>query len=44
MLIDSHAHTTDTKFDTDRKEVLNRAFEGGLKYIIEVGCRYSRRE
>lgn len=38
MLIDSHAHTTDTKFDTDRNEVLNRAFANGLEYIIEVGC------
>ena len=38
MLIDSHAHTTDTKFDTDRQEVLDRAFTNGLKYIIEVGC------
>ena len=38
MLIDSHAHTTDTKFDTDRQEVLNRAFSSGLSYIIEVGC------
>ena len=38
MLIDSHAHTTDAKFDGDRQEVLNRAFSCGLKYIIEVGC------
>ncbi len=38
MLIDSHAHTTDKQFDSDRQEVLNRAFNGGLKYIIEVGC------
>ena len=38
MLIDSHAHTTDAHFDTDRQEVLNRAFSSGLKYILEVGC------
>lgn len=38
MLIDSHAHTTDSKFDNDRQEVLDRAFANGLKYIIEVGC------
>ncbi len=38
MLVDSHAHTSDAKFDTDREEVLKRAFDAGLKYIIEVGC------
>ena len=38
MLIDSHAHTTDAHFDADRQEVLNRAFNSGLKYILEVGC------
>jgi len=38
MLIDSHAHTSDTKFDADRQEVLNRAFASGLSHIIEVGC------
>lgn len=38
MIIDSHAHVSDTLFDTDRNEVLNRAFESGLKYILEVGC------
>jgi len=38
MLIDSHAHTSDAKFDLDRDEVIKRAFDSGLKYIIEVGC------
>ncbi|MFA7074218.1 MAG: TatD family hydrolase [Endomicrobiaceae bacterium] len=38
MLIDSHAHTCDEKFDNDREETLARAFSGGVKYIIEVGC------
>lgn len=38
MLIDSHAHTCDEKFDNDREETLARAFAGGVKYIIEVGC------
>lgn len=38
MLIDSHAHVSDTQFDTDRNEVLYRAFKSGLKYILEVGC------
>ncbi len=38
MIIDSHAHVSDVQFDNDRNEVLNRAFENGLKYILEVGC------
>ncbi|MFA7675541.1 MAG: TatD family hydrolase [Endomicrobiia bacterium] len=38
MLVDSHAHTCDEKFDADRNAVLNRAFTSGVKYIIEVGC------
>ncbi len=38
MLIDTHAHTCDEKFDSDRTEVLNRAFLSGVKNIIEVGC------
>ncbi len=38
MLIDSHAHVSDAQFDRDRNEVLNRAFQNNLKYILEVGC------
>ena len=38
MLIDSHAHISDEKFNPDRQETVKRAFENGVKYIIEVGC------
>jgi len=38
MLIDSHAHISDEKFDSDRLEVIRRALNNDVKYIIEVGC------
>lgn len=38
MLIDSHAHISDEKFDSDRQDVINRALNNDVKYIIEVGC------
>ena len=38
MLIDSHAHISDTKFNEDRQVIIDKAFNSGLKYIIEVGC------
>jgi TatD DNase family protein len=37
MLIDSHAHLTMSRFDEDRPEVLLRAREAGLDYILTVG-------
>ncbi len=37
-LIDSHAHLDDPRFDTDRREVIARAKEAGVKAIITVGC------
>ena len=37
-LIDTHAHITFPEFDKDRKEVLQRAWEAGLEYIITVGA------
>ncbi len=39
LLIDTHAHLDDPKFDEDRAELIDRAFsEAGLKSIITVGC------
>ncbi|GAB1401973.1 TatD family hydrolase [Elusimicrobiota bacterium] len=38
MLIDSHAHISDEKFDSDRQDVILRALDNNVKYIIEVGC------
>lgn len=37
MLIDTHAHLNDEKFDNDRKEVIKRARESGLEKIINIG-------
>jgi TatD DNase family protein len=38
MIIDTHAHLTDPKFDGDREEVLQRAFGAGISRIIEISC------
>jgi TatD DNase family protein len=38
MIIDTHAHITDIKFDNDRKGVIERAFNSGLSRLIEVSC------
>lgn len=37
MLIDSHAHLELSEFDSDRKEVIRRAGERGVEYIVTVG-------
>jgi len=37
MLIDTHAHLDMPEFDHDRNEVVQRAQEGGVDYIITVG-------
>ena len=37
MLIDTHAHLTDPKFDEDRDAVLTRAAEQGVRMILVVG-------
>ncbi|HZU98623.1 MAG TPA: TatD family hydrolase [Planctomycetota bacterium] len=38
ILFDSHAHVTSRKFDQDRKHVLERAVQGGVRALVEVGC------
>jgi TatD DNase family protein len=38
MLFDSHAHIDDEKFDADRDQVIERAFENGVTGIINVGA------
>jgi TatD DNase family protein len=38
MIIDTHAHLSDEKFDTDRAGVIKRAFNAGLEKIIEISC------
>ncbi len=37
-LIDTHAHLTFPEFEKDRAEVIARALEGGLEYIITIGA------
>jgi len=36
-LIDSHGHLDDAKFDDDRTEVIERAFEAGVEAMVCVG-------
>lgn len=34
---DSHCHLDDTRFDADREEVIARAREAGLRYLVAIG-------
>ncbi|AKL97441.1 TatD family hydrolase [Endomicrobium proavitum] len=38
MIIDTHAHLTDSKFNQDREFVLQRAKAAGVSYIFEIAC------
>ncbi|MDR3071490.1 MAG: TatD family hydrolase [Endomicrobium sp.] len=38
MIIDTHAHISDLKFDTDREIVLQRASDVGVGTIFEIAC------
>ncbi|HEB90482.1 MAG TPA: TatD family deoxyribonuclease [Deltaproteobacteria bacterium] len=38
--IDSHCHVTADRFDEDRREVLERAFAGGIESLISIGSGY----
>ena len=42
MLIDTHCHLDFPDFDEDRGEVINRAREGGVGKIINIGCNLER--
>jgi TatD DNase family protein len=37
MFVDSHAHLEMSEFDRDREDVIRRATEGGIDYIVTVG-------
>src|ERR1043166_7509928 len=37
MLIDSHAHLDDARFDGDREGVLQRAWDAGVRRILTIG-------
>lgn len=41
MLIDTHCHLDFPDFDKDRKEVLVRAEDAGLKYLVNIGSDFS---
>jgi len=36
-MIDTHAHLDFPEFDKDREEVIQRAFDNGVKKIINIG-------
>lgn len=38
MFFDSHAHINDERFDADRDEVIQRAFDGGLAGFLNAGA------
>lgn len=38
MLIDSHCHIDDARFDTDRDAMLTRAHAGGVERFVTIGC------
>lgn len=38
MLVDSHAHVDDERFDADREAVLERAAAAGISLIINIGA------
>lgn len=37
MLIDSHAHLDDPRFDADREAVIQRAWDAGIRRILTIG-------
>jgi TatD DNase family protein len=37
MLIDTHCHLDFPEYDVDRSEVLKRAAEAGVKYVVNIG-------
>ncbi|MFW6266280.1 MAG: TatD family hydrolase [Halanaerobiales bacterium] len=37
-LIDSHAHLDFSRFNKDRNKVIERAFTGGIEYIVNIGA------
>ncbi len=38
MIIDSHCHIHDEKFNADREEVIKRALDAGISHLITIGC------
>ncbi len=40
MLFDSHAHLDDKRFDNDREDIIQRAKENGISYIMNPGADF----
>ncbi|HLB90486.1 MAG TPA: TatD family hydrolase, partial [Terriglobales bacterium] len=38
MLIDTHAHLDDARFDGDRDAMIARAREAGVEHFVTIGC------
>src|SRR3989441_7447672 len=38
MLIDSHCHLDDARYDADREAMIARAHQGGVAHFITIGC------
>lgn len=38
MIIDSHCHIHDEKFNADREEVIQRAMDAGISHLVTIGC------
>src|SRR5438445_13267543 len=38
MLIDSHCHVDDPRFDADREAMLQRARDAGFGHLVTIGC------
>jgi TatD DNase family protein len=38
MLIDSHCHLDDARYDADREAMITRARESGIDHFITIGC------
>ncbi|HBB28693.1 MAG TPA: hydrolase TatD, partial [Clostridiales bacterium] len=37
MLIDSHAHLNDERFDDDREQVINSLIKNGIELVLNPG-------
>lgn len=38
MLIDSHCHIDDARYDADREAMIQRAQDGGVGHFVTIGC------
>ena len=38
MLIDTHTHLDDTRYDADRDATIERARQAGVEAFVTIGC------